>query len=379
MENSLAQSIDLGQIPTDVAFHPSVEHPLLACGTLDGWVGLYGDAENSEYNSGKWARRARVDIHQGPCRAVEFVKVGLCTCGSNERNIVIIDLETQKECVSISEAHDQELNRLLSLDENVFASGDEGGVVKFWDVREGNHSPVAEAEPHSDYVSDMVMHGPEKALLSSSGDGTLSMIDLNKFKVRHTTEEDADDELLSVALVRCGKKVVCGTTSGVLNIYSWGYWNDCSDRFPGHPDSVTSMVAFDEETILTGSSDGLIRVLNIQPNKMLGVLGEHSDFDIERIVLCPDKSCLASISHDNKIKLWNAGLLLEDDSASETAEEHDGDDTIDREDDESSDEDPNERNKRKKKKGKGKGEHKIPKKNQSKRPDNSNNFFSDLL
>lgn len=363
-----------------MAFHPSVEHPFLACGTLDGWVGLYRNLDDSEYNSGEWARRARVDIHKGPCRAVEFVKDGLCTCGSNETNIVIIDLETQKERVSISEAHGEELNRLLSLDENIFASGDEGGIVKFWDVREGNQSPISEAEPHTDYVSDMVKHGPENALLSSSGDGTLSMIDLNKFTVRHTTEEDADDELLSVALVRCGKKVVCGTTSGVLNIYSWGYWNDCSDRFPGHPDSVTSIVAFDEETILTGSSDGLIRVLNIQPNKMLGVLGEHSDFDIERIVLCPDKSCLASISHDNTTKLWNAGLLLEDDSGSDTSEEHDVDETVGGQDDESSDEEPNERNKRKKKKGKGKGEHKIPNKNQAKRSsDNSNNFFSDLL
>ena len=370
---------DLAQ---DVAFHPSAEHPLLACGTLDGWVGLYGDSVNSGYNSGKWARKARIDVNKGPCRAVEFVKAGLCTCGSNDTNIAIIDLETQKQSVSISEAHGEELNRLLSLDENVFASGDEGGVVKFWDVREGNQSPVAEVEPHTDYVSDMVKHEPEKALLSSSGDGTLSMIDLNKFKVRHTTEEDADDELLSVALVRCGKKVVCGTTSGVLNIYSWGYWNDCSDRFPGHPDSVTSIVAFDEETILTGSSDGLIRVLNIQPNKMLGVLGEHSNFDIERIVFCPDKSCLASISHDNDIKLWNAGLLLEDDSESDADEEHDDHEAKDggENDDSSSDEDSDDRKKRKKKKGKGKGEHKIPKKNQANtQSNNSDNFFSDLL
>lgn len=28
-------------------------------------------------------------------------------------------------------------------------------------------------------------------------------------------------------------QVVCGSTSGVLDIWSWGYWNDCSDRFPG--------------------------------------------------------------------------------------------------------------------------------------------------
>ena len=152
-------------------------------------------------------------------------------------------------------------------------------------------------------------------------------------------------------MLRGGKKVVCGSTSGVLNTWSWGYWNDCSDRFPGgwvggwvwvlvrgcwwalvgaggrwralvgadgwvgacwrssrrlaadwrrnlscpsthphlpaclhppaatpagHPESVTALLRYDEDSILTGSSDGLIRVLSIQPNKMLGVLGEHA-------------------------------------------------------------------------------------------------------
>jgi ATP-dependent RNA helicase DOB1 len=47
------------------------------------------------------------------------------------------------------------------------------------------------------------------------------------------SEEDADDELLSVALVKGGNKVVTGSQEGVLNLYSWGYFNDCSDRFPG--------------------------------------------------------------------------------------------------------------------------------------------------
>lgn len=45
------------------------------------------------------------------------------------------------------------------------------------------------------------------------------------------SEEDADDELLSVVMAKGGKKVVVGSQSGVLNLYSWGYWKDCSDRW----------------------------------------------------------------------------------------------------------------------------------------------------
>lgn len=39
---------------------------------------------------------------------------------------------------------------------------------------------------------------------------------------------------------------------------------------------MDALLKYDEDTVLTGSSDGLIRVVSLQPNKMLGVLGEHA-------------------------------------------------------------------------------------------------------
>ena len=40
----------------------------------------------------------------------------------------------------------------------------------------------------------------------------------------------------------------------------------------------------DESTVVTGSNDGLVRVVSIQPNKVLGVLGDHDDFPVEGMV-----------------------------------------------------------------------------------------------
>lgn len=71
--------------------------------------------------------------------------------------------------------------------------------------------------------------------------------------------DELEDELLSVSVIKNGKKVVCGSQDGVLVIFSWGTWGDMSDRFPGHPDSVEAVLKVDEDTILTGSSDGIIR------------------------------------------------------------------------------------------------------------------------
>ncbi len=52
-------------------------------------------------------------------------------------------------------------------------------------------------------------------------------------QARARSEDDADDELLCCAVAKSGAKVVTGSQSGVLSLYSWGFWNDCSDRFPG--------------------------------------------------------------------------------------------------------------------------------------------------
>ena len=72
-----------------------------------------------------------------------------------------------------------------------------------------------------------------------------------------------EDELLSIAIIKDGRKVVVGTQGGVLDIWSWDRWGDMSDRFPGHPNSIDTMVVVDHSTIITGSSDGLIRCVRV--------------------------------------------------------------------------------------------------------------------
>ena len=53
----------------------------------------------------------------------------------------------------------------------------------------------------------------------------------------------------------------------------------------GHPASVDALVAFDEDSVVTGSQDGLIRLISILPNRMLGVLGEHGDLPVESLAV----------------------------------------------------------------------------------------------
>jgi len=130
--------------------------------------------------------------------------------------------------------------------------------------------------------------------------------------------ENMEDELLSIAVIKEGKKVVCGTQDGILAIWDWGEWATFKDRFPGHPQSIDALTVIDNDTLCTGSSDGLIRIVSIQPNNMLGVIGEHGELPIEAICQSRDKIYLATSSHDYLIKFWGVAYLYEEDDDDDT-------------------------------------------------------------
>ena len=215
---------------------------------------------------------------------------------------------------------------------SLLATGDDAGGVRVWDERIcGNVSSFNTAskrpqgcvlswKENEDYISELEASKDGNTLLATSADGRLSVFDLKM--ARDSTKggqksfrlsDDQEDELLSLRIMKNGRKVVCGTQEGILEVFSWGTWGDCSDRFPGHPSSIDALLKVDEDTLLTGSSDGLIRVVQIHPDKLLGVIGEdHGGFPIERLGFNSNRDVVGSVSHDNHVRLWDTTHLKED-------------------------------------------------------------------
>lgn len=130
-------------------------------------------------------------------------------------------------------------------------------------------------------------------MLSSGGDGYLGVFDLRKNEL-YAMSDNFEEDQTGVVILKNGKKVVTSTSEGTINIFSWDWFGDCNDRIVGHPNSIDTMIKYDEGLIITGSEDGLIRAVSVLPNKIVSILGDAVDqedegFHIQKVTLSHDK------------------------------------------------------------------------------------------
>jgi WD40 repeat protein len=371
MMDSAAFSIECSDQPLDLSFHPTRPF-LVAAGLVDGTVEIHDFQELVENE--KKANSDDIDedidtilsstqVHNqllpskatgsgsqsAKCRAVIFAENGN-TLYSGGTAGDLARLDTEIVCsfnessppksvlwrvpdASCSKSAIHVLHEIPPAN-GLIVTGDDVGGVRVWDPRliSGNQTKTALGrkpngcvfswKEHEDYISCLEHSSDGMMLLATSADCTMSVYDLRMAydsQQKHVDKEkivrrsdDLEDELLSMKVLKNGRKVVCGTGEGILSIFSWGTWGDISDRFPGHPASLDALVKVDEDTLLTGSSDGLIRLVSIQPDKLLGVLGNHQGFPIEKLEFSSDRSFVGSLTHDNIIRLWDARILQED-------------------------------------------------------------------
>ena len=267
---------------------------------------------------------------------------------------------------SIENAHNVGINKLYQLPYNspcgpVLATGDDVGTVRLWDTRmcasqqASNGNPfdnlmkppqgcVQQWKINHDYITDFTSNHDGTSLLATCADGKLSVFDMRYVKQKggsksivlpdvdpnwdptqnnqpqqqqqqqkkkptwethgYTQSENQEDELLSCAFIKKSSKLVCGTQEGILSLFSKDIWCDVSDRYPGHPQSIDAILKIDEDTVLTGSSDGLVRAVQLLPNSLLGVLGGHDGFPVEALGWSAGRKMVGSVSHDEYIRLW---------------------------------------------------------------------------
>ncbi|XP_033112946.1 WD repeat-containing protein 55-like [Anneissia japonica] len=297
------QAIESHDLVLDLSFHP-VQN-ILAAAHIDGTVIVYSIKE--EESRSKPKELLQINAHKKSCRGLAFSQDGnLLFTISKDKSIRVVDVESGAVKYQMLKAHENALYSVLVVDEKTLATGDDNGVIQIWDTRK--KESIISFKQNEDYISDMATDSEKRILLATSGDGTLSAFNVRRRRF-DLQSENMEDELMTVSIIKKGKKVVCGGGDGALSIFNWNEFGNISDRFPGHPESIDCSAKINENIICTGSVDGMIRAVNILPNRFMGIVGDHDEFPVEAIDVSSDGVFLASCSHDQKIKFWNVSSL----------------------------------------------------------------------
>ncbi|XP_064018328.1 WD repeat-containing protein 55 [Pogoniulus pusillus] len=284
-----------------IALHPA--RPLLAAGDVDGDVYLYSYSCTEGENRQLWSS----GHHLKSCRDVAFSQDGqkLFTV-SKDKSIHLLTAEEGRLETRFPRAHGSALNCVLPIDAHVFATGDDNGALKVWDLRKGDS--ILEAQQQEEYISAMAVDGNGKILLTASGDGTLGVFNVRRRRFELLSEPQNGD-LTSVVLLKRGRKVACGSSEGTIYLFNWDGFGAASDRFALRAESVDCMVPVTDSIVCVGSLDGVIRAVNVLPNRVLGCVGQHLGEPIEQLALAPGGQLLASCAHDQKVKFWDVSAL----------------------------------------------------------------------
>ncbi|XP_009707388.1 PREDICTED: WD repeat-containing protein 55, partial [Cariama cristata] len=129
--------------------------------------------------------------HLKSCRDVAFSQDGqkLFTV-SKDKSIHVLTVEEGRLETRFPNAHGSGLNCVLPIDNHIFATGDDGGALKVWDLRQGD--AILEACQEEEYIS-----------ISCSGDGTLGVFNVKRRRFELLSEPQNGD-LTSVVLLKVG-------------------------------------------------------------------------------------------------------------------------------------------------------------------------------
>ncbi|XP_026475749.1 WD repeat-containing protein 55 homolog [Ctenocephalides felis] len=304
--------INTEEFNADICFHPKND--------LLGVANMLGDIQIYKYSTDANELIATHECHLKSCRDIEFSDDGnILYSTAKDKSIVLTDVESGKFIRNYEEAHEVPAYCLTIIDENIFATGDDDGCVKIWDLRVKEQDPLFSLKKCEDYISDMITNDHKKYLVCSSGDGSLTTININMRKI-HVQSEEYEEELTCLGLYNYETKIVAGSSKGRLYSFNWNEFGLHCDSLPGPKRLISCLIPVTENIVVSSGEDGILRATHLSPQRHLGVVGQHNLF-VESMDISNDGTIIASSSHNNDIKFWNI-QYFEDYEKANTKEKH---------------------------------------------------------
>ena len=287
-----------------VSFHP--QEQIVAFSTVSGGIRYYSfDLESQTVE----CQEEKYKPHKGSCRVIGFEPGSgswLASAGSDGR-LIVSDMHPRRTWYSEKSVSGVSSLMTSSESPSMLVTGEDEGAVCIYDIRSKSGSgPSLRFDEQSDYISSLSYLPGEKSLLATSGDATLACFDLRKNKSGLTALSDPqEDELLSVGVM--GSRTITGDSAGILGVWKSGFWGDIKDRVVDLKGvtSIDCMNILRKDQLLLAGGDGLIRIVELFPHSILGVVGIHeNNAQIESVAVDEDLEICASAGHDGLVRFW---------------------------------------------------------------------------
>ena len=229
------------------------------------------------------------NLHNQSVRSIDYSNDGKYIYSvSSDRSMKRLDIEHNMIVDTVNNVHNTSINIVQCINENMVVSGDDDGYVNIYDIRakykskdkrwtDGQPNISMQFNDAGDYISDLIfLQHKSYSLICASGDGYVYVYDLRGKGKSLAISDNMDTELLCITSCHNDSRILVGDRDHKLHIFTTDLYRWPSDHIIGHVQSIDSIITIDDNTVATGSSDGLIRLVQVQPNKMIGIIGQHN-------------------------------------------------------------------------------------------------------
>lgn len=188
----------------------------------------------------------------------------------------------------------------FSPDAKMLASGGDDPSVRLWDVKSG--TLLDSYEGHEGPISALEFAGAGKLLVSAGKDGSLRIWDLESKQCRVFDQGSAVHALAGNSP---GDMIVSGGNDGVVTLWDPA-GGEVIRKFTGHTKSVTSLAFGADGAIVSGSEDGTIKIWDsTNGSVLLSFTAGEQGVPVWAVAISPDTKLLASITAEEKVKVWD--------------------------------------------------------------------------
>lgn len=205
-------------------------------------------------------------------------------------------------------------NQILSLtfnpDNNMLASGSDGGTIRLWNAQTGKLAQTISAHGYHDVLS--VTFSPDGQILASGGsDDAIRLWSAQTGKLLYELRGH-NQQVTSLAFSPDSKTLVSGSWDKTIRLWSIESGSSLQKRL-NHDHTIHSIAFSSDSKLLASSSrdDEVIHLWNAQTGKLLYELQGHSR-NVTSLVFSPNSETLVSGSWDHTLRIWNTqtGELL---------------------------------------------------------------------